>query len=316
MKKVVKWIYALSIMLVISLTGAIVSCANNVKDVKNVVSIGDAKVYPLDLTKTIPIDKVKPLTMCGALKDKDMTITEIDSNVITIRIVGTYTCTHPEIVPFIVLVDEGDAAYFDVGIDTKKAEQLKGVSYRDEYQVYFYAPKGCFPVKLTKHKQEYWETDAEENYNNSGFKDVVDLSANDPKYAEVVETFNKCMKLYKNKDMLGIKNMQTSLPGYETDENTAYWADMSDEEISKSVGISIQSLLAAKKAGLNYLYAGLTENLFEKSDVYTISAVKKVKFEGVEHYIVIALFKTDMNGGKFRFWFRYVDGKLMMDNFD
>jgi hypothetical protein len=156
MKKTLKVTYALAIVFAVSLTGTIVSCANSVKDVKNVVTVGNKKVYPMDIAKTIPLNKIKQITMCGALKDKDMTITETSSNFITIRVEGTYTCSHPEIVPFIVLVDEGKTGYFDVGIDTKAAEKLEDFSYKDEYKVYFYAPKGCFPVKLTNHNYKYW----------------------------------------------------------------------------------------------------------------------------------------------------------------
>jgi hypothetical protein len=126
------------------------------KGIKNDAQSRDAKVYPLDLTKTIPLDKIKQITMCGALDGRIAEMKEINSNFITVKVVGTATISHEEIFPFIVLVDEGNTVYFDIGIDTKKSKKFENFFYKDDYKVTFYAPKGCLPVKLTNHNSKYW----------------------------------------------------------------------------------------------------------------------------------------------------------------
>ncbi|OHD57014.1 MAG: hypothetical protein A2Y33_08795 [Spirochaetes bacterium GWF1_51_8] len=124
---------------------------------------------------------------------------------------------------------------------------------------------------------------------------MEELPKSDPLYAEISLVFNKCMSCIGSKDMTGLHALIVDYPGMPAP--------------------SLDELKNGEK-GLGKIYRGLTDILFKENKDFHILSIQKATIKGTDQYIVTAEFLFMEKWRPAEFWFRMVEGKLGIDNFD
>jgi hypothetical protein len=284
MKPVTKWIFVLSIILAVSLISGAIYYSANKKYMWNIAGVYNLKEYAIDVKKTIPIDKTKPITVVFGQKGKIETETVIPSNYITVCVSGKALSTEKDALPYVFLKELDGFVYLYIHSGISASKMLKDGYYQEDYQVKIYAPEGCLPVRETNFNQDYWWQGIQEKLSNSMERVPTDQ--------EITDLFGRFIDFIKMQDMTGILSLMAPYPGM----------DLPDSKGEMEV--------------YNMMYHDMKDMFFRETNEYRIKNIKKVIFQETDQYILTAEFLFQ---GKWRpadFWFRVVDGKLGMDNFD